>query len=190
MNPDDPRARRTRARLRAAALDLSVEGGGAPLSTAAIARRAGVNRATVYAHYKDADALLTDAMEEALAPVVRAASLCPLDSPAHRAPEPLVELFEHVRANAGLYGRMLGAHGSPGCAAALRTRLTEELSARFTEGARPEGSDGIPVELHASFLAGALIGVIAQGTADDGAPWPPDEAADAVWHLIRPRPPE
>lgn len=142
----------------------------------------------MYAHYKDADALLTDAMEEALAPVVRAASLCPLDSPAHRAPEPLVELFEHVNTNADLYGRMLGAHGGPGCAAALRARLTDELTARFTKGERPDGSEGIPVALHASFLAGALIGVIAQGAADRGAAWRPDEAADAVWRLIRPCP--
>ncbi|WP_344878517.1 TetR/AcrR family transcriptional regulator [Nonomuraea antimicrobica] len=184
MNPDDPRAQRTRARLKAAVLDLAAQQELATITVSALAKRAEVNRATVYLHYPDVDALVTDAMEDTVAAVARAAALCPLDAPRDRAPEPLGELFGHVTANATLYARMLGPQGSARFAARMRERLTGELAGRFADGRRPAGWDDVPVDVHAAYLAGALVGVIAHWVAEDrrgGA----EGAALAFWRLFR-----
>ncbi|WP_017594998.1 TetR/AcrR family transcriptional regulator [Nocardiopsis potens] len=183
MNPDDPRAQRTRARLREAALTLAADADPGTLGVAAIARTAGVNRATVYAHYRDADELLTDAMEDALSQAARAAAVCPLDAPPDRAPAPIRDLFEHVAANAALYRKMLGPQGSPRFAARMRERMTEELTTRFTRGERPSGPTDTPADLHAAYLAGALTGLIAHWTANTPA-LPAGRAADTAWRLV------
>jgi len=183
VNPDDPRARRTRSRLRAAVLELAAERDLAAVTMAEVARRASVNRATIYAHYRDQDELVTDAMEEAVAEVARAAGLCPLDAPPTRAPEPLVDLFAHVARNATLYRRMLDAQGSARFAVRMRNRLAEELVSRFQSGARPPGLDGVPVDVHASYLAGALVSVIAHWVAQP-ARSSVAEIALVTWRLL------
>jgi AcrR family transcriptional regulator len=183
MPPDDPRARRTRASLRAAALDLAGERDPATLTLSADANRAGVNRATVYLHYPDLDALFADAMEEAVATVARAAQLCPLDAPPGTAPPPLVELFEHVSAHATLYARMLGPQGSARFGVRLREALGEALLERFRSGARPSVPNGVPLSVHAAYLAGALAGVIAHCAATDDLPTVTDTAT-ATWRLL------
>ncbi len=181
MPPDDPRARRTRASLRAAALELAGERDPATLTLSAVATRAGVNRATVYLHYPDLDALFADAMEDAVATVARAAQLCPLDAPPGTAPPPLVELFEHVRAHATLYARMLGPQGSTRFTTRLREALTSALLDRFRAGSRQHAADGVPLAVHAAYLAGALAGVIAHCAAADD---PPGGLATATWRLL------
>ncbi|MEU0238813.1 TetR-like C-terminal domain-containing protein [Nocardiopsis sp. NPDC006198] len=203
MNPDDPRARRTRDRLRAALLSLAAERELADVTMSAVARCAEVNRATVYQHYADLDALVADAMDDAVAHVARCAALCPLDAPRDRPPEPLVDLFAHVSENAVLYRRMLSDQGSPRFANRLRERLAGELAARFAAGAGPAGFDDVPVRTHAAYLAGALVGVIADGVragtdgpgsaegrptagAEDGGPVGGTHAlALATWRLLR-----
>ncbi|WP_180903489.1 TetR/AcrR family transcriptional regulator [Nonomuraea indica] len=184
MNPDDPRAQRTRARLRAAVLDLAAEHEFGSITMSAVARRAEVNRATVYLHYPDLDALVTDAMDDTISHVARAAALCPLDSPRDHAPEPLVTLFGHVAAHATLFERMLDAQGSARFTARLRERLTTELTGRFARGARPAGHADVPVEVHAAYLAGALTGVVAHWVSG-GRRTPPEEIALAFWRLFR-----
>ncbi|GAA3155156.1 helix-turn-helix domain-containing protein [Nonomuraea salmonea] len=72
---------RTRARLKEAVRDLAAHQEPAAITMSALAKRAEVNRATIYLHYPDVDALVTDAMEDTLAAVARAAALCPLDAP-------------------------------------------------------------------------------------------------------------
>ncbi|MEV0618985.1 TetR/AcrR family transcriptional regulator [Nonomuraea sp. NPDC050404] len=161
MNSDDPRAQRTRARLKAAVLELAARQELATITMSALAKRAQVNRATVYLHYPDIDSLVTDAMEDAVAAVARAAALCPLDAPRDRVPGPMAELFEHVAGSATMYARMLGPHGSARFAARMRERLTVELAGRFADGRRPSGWEDVPVGVHAAYLAGALVGVIA-----------------------------
>jgi AcrR family transcriptional regulator len=210
VNPDDPRVQRTRDRLRTALLSLAAQSEPGAVTVSTVARRAGVNRATVYQHYADLDALIADAMESAVAHVARCAALCPLDAPRDRAPEPLVDLFGHVADSAVLYRRMLSDHGSARFTNRLRGRLAEELAARFEEGARPPGFDGVPVRTHAAYLAGALVGVIADwvgvgsggteapggaatsgeatvggGAAQLGRAAAPEEAALAFWRLVR-----
>nr|WP_218908674.1 TetR/AcrR family transcriptional regulator [Nocardiopsis sinuspersici] len=184
VNPDDPRVQRTRERLRAALLSLAAETELDDVTMSAVARRAEVNRATVYQHYADLDALVSDAMEDAVAYVARCAALCPLDAPRDRVPEPLADLFGHVADNAVLYRRTLSGHGSARFANRLRERLAKELAARFEEGARPPGFDDVPVRTHATYLAGALVGVITDWVGA-GTSEAPGETALAAWRLLR-----
>lgn len=197
MNPDDPRVQRTRGRLRAALLSLTAETGLKDVTMSVVARRAEINRATAYQHYADLDALVTDSMEGAVAYVARCAALCPLDAPRDRAPEPLVDLFEHVAQNAVLYQQMLSDQGSARFANRLRGRLSEELAMRFEEDARPPGLGRVPVRTHAAYLAGALVGVVADWVGGESAetteeggregvePGTAGEVALATWRLLR-----
>ena len=181
MNPDDPRVRRTRERLRTALLSLATEQELASITMAAVARRAEVNRATAYQHYTDLDALVADAMEDAVAHVTRCATSCPLDAPGDRTPEPLVDLFTHVAENAVLYRRMFAERGSARSAEVLRERITRELTPGFAAGRRPSTHVDVPPNLHASFVAGALVGVIAAAAEAGRSPY-----ADAhdTWLLL------
>jgi AcrR family transcriptional regulator len=184
VNPDDPRVQRTRDRLRAALRTLAAEHELGSLTIAAVAREAGVNRATVYQHYADLDALVADTMEGAAAHVAHCADLCPLDLPDDRPPAPLVDLFDHVAEHAVLYRRMLSDQGSARFAHMLRDRVTEVLAARFARGARPPGFDGVPERLHAAYLAGALVGVVSDSVVHGGGA-SPEATAAATWRLLR-----
>jgi hypothetical protein len=93
-----------------------------------------------------------------------------------------VELFEHVGAHATLYARMLGSQGSARFAARLREALAEALLERFRAGAGPAPTDRVPLGVHAAYLAGALIGVIAHCVTTE--PRPPADAATATWRLL------
>lgn len=184
MNLDDPRARRSRAQLRTAILELTATKDPAAITMAEIARHAGVHRATVYQHFPDVNALLTEAMEDTVTRVARAAALCPRSMPRHEVPPPLLDLFQHVQRNAALYRRMLGPHGSARFATHLRERVTEALVAAFREGRRPAGFDDVPRDVHAAYLAGALIGVITTWTAQDAVP-SASAMAHAFWRLFQ-----
>ncbi|WEO99889.1 helix-turn-helix domain-containing protein [Streptomyces sp. FXJ1.172] len=59
-NPDNPRVQRTRARILAVARELLPEVGLTGLTTALLAERAGVTRQTLYRHWPNRAALLSD----------------------------------------------------------------------------------------------------------------------------------
>ncbi|MER6916694.1 TetR/AcrR family transcriptional regulator [Streptomyces sp. NPDC000594] len=182
----DPRVRRTRALLRSAALELAAEHDVESLTIADIAERATVNRATVYQHYRDRDALLLDAMEEEVGRLAHAAARCPLTQPAGRTPDELVALFRHVETNATLYRRMLGPGGAARFINQLRGLLAHEVAAQL------KGSDTVDTEtaadpslvLRTHYLAGAFVGVFTQWVSMDDRP-SADQAAREVWALLR-----
>lgn len=165
-------------------LGLAAERELSTLTMSEVAKRAGVNRATLYQHYPDVEALVTDAMEGAVSQVARAAALCPLEAPRDSAPQPLVDLFTHVAEHGVLYRRTLSAQGSARFSSRIHDSIAGELRARFERGARPGGFDDVPADLHAAYLAGALTGVITSWITAD-APAPAEETALAVWRLFR-----
>ncbi|URN14108.1 TetR/AcrR family transcriptional regulator [Streptomyces radiopugnans] len=181
----DPRVLRTRALLREAALAIAAERDVDSMTIADIAERATVNRATVYQHYRDRDALLLDAMEEEVGWLARAAARCPLTHPARSAPGELAELFRHVEANATLYRRMLGPGGSARFVNRLRELLAEEVAAQLGAADGGDGSGAAPLlELRAHYLAGAFVGVFTRWVAMPGRP-AAEQAAEEVWRLLR-----
>lgn len=181
----DPRVRRTRALLRTAALELAAERDLESLTIADIAERATVNRATVYQHYRDRDALLLDAMEEEVGRLAHAAARCPLSRPAGHVPEELVDLFRHVGANATLYRRMLGPGGSARFVNRLRELLAAEVAAQ-TAGQTDAGDPaaGPALGLRAHYLAGAFVGMFTHWVSLPDRP-SADRAAGEAWALLR-----
>ncbi|MFF5211667.1 TetR/AcrR family transcriptional regulator [Streptosporangium sp. NPDC000396] len=182
MSHDDPRVRRTRARLRAAVLELAAERDPESITVAEIAQLAEVNRATVYVHYRDRDDLVLDAMETAIGELTAEAVRCPYREPGP-VPASLVMLFEHVGARASLYRRMLGPYGSARFCARLREALVTGLCGPFAAGSRPPGHDDVPPEIHAHHVAGALIGVITYWLQEH-PPRPAGEIAAFMWSLL------
>lgn len=67
---DDPRARRSRAAVLAAGVELLVEGGPEQVTHGAVAKRAAVGRATVYRHWPDSQALLRDVLAAGAHPLL------------------------------------------------------------------------------------------------------------------------
>ncbi|MGY1455642.1 TetR/AcrR family transcriptional regulator [Streptomyces sp. SS8] len=181
----DPRVLRTRALLREAALAIAAERDVESMTIADIAERATVNRATVYQHYRDRDALLLDAMEEEVGRLARAAARCPLTHPAQCAPGELADLFRHVGANATLYRRMLGPGGSARFVNRLRELLAGEVAAQLKAAGGGDGGAAAPLmELRAHYLAGAFVGVFTRWVAMPGRPTA-EQAAEEVWGLLR-----
>ncbi|SBT42930.1 TetR/AcrR family transcriptional regulator [Micromonospora auratinigra] len=183
----DPRVRRTREALRATVRRMAHDGDLASVTVSEVARRSGINRATVYLHYRDREALLLDAMEEAVGEILEAALRCSRElaatgPDADAPPGHLVRLFAHLADNRPLYRGLLGPHGSPACLDRLRELLAEGWRQQLArDGATV---DGLPTGLHAAFLAGALHGVIVEWIAA-ADPTPPADVARGVWVLLR-----
>ncbi|MGK5693445.1 TetR/AcrR family transcriptional regulator [Streptomyces sp. URMC 128] len=180
----DPRVRRTRALLRSAALELAAERDVESLTIADIAERATVNRATVYLHYRDRDALLLDAMEEEVGRLARAAAQCPLTRAAGRAPKELVDLFRHVEANDTLYQRMLGPSGAARFINRLRELLAHEVAVQLSGPDADAPAADPSLELRAHYLAGAFVGVFTHWVSMPDRP-SAAQAAREVWALLR-----
>ncbi|MFJ5281336.1 TetR/AcrR family transcriptional regulator [Streptomyces parvulus] len=190
----DPRARRTRALLRSAVLDLSMEKDLDGITMSDIAERAEVNRATVYLHYKDREDLLLDATESTMDGVVEAARACRLIAHTHELPETapvhLTSLFAHVDKHRAVYRRMLGEDGSPRFAARLERLLAQAWFEQLLTEATPDAFDETALLVRAHFLSGAVLAVIGRWVrgefdGEQGNGMSVTGVADLTWALVR-----
>ncbi|HEX5146122.1 MAG TPA: helix-turn-helix domain-containing protein [Conexibacter sp.] len=104
----------TRARIAAAASALHEEVGVGRTTVADIARRAGVQRLTVYNHFPDLEALLPACSGHWLAehPLPDLAPAFARDDPAERLRTALAALYGWYRENAAMQRRMQGERGT------------------------------------------------------------------------------
>ncbi|MET8942696.1 TetR/AcrR family transcriptional regulator [Streptomyces sp. NPDC004542] len=175
--PEDPRAARTRARLRAALLQECTQRPLAEVGVAALVRRAGVGRATFYVHYDGLEALAVDACADLVREAVEALHAWRgRPDPVH-APPALPAFFAGLAPHAALYRALL----APGGGGPLGHVLHRDLRARsLTERARAGAADA---PLVASAVAATFAGVLADwlhGLLDAS----PEEVADQVWQLL------
>ncbi|PYC79479.1 TetR family transcriptional regulator [Streptomyces tateyamensis] len=175
--PADPRAARTRARLRAALLAECAEQPLAQVSVAALVRRAGVGRATFYLHYADLEALAVDACADVVREAVDALHAWRGVPDPASPPPPLLAFFDELAAQAALHRELL----TPGGGGPLGLLLHRELRARSrTERALA----GAPApDLFASAVAATFVGVLADwlhGLIEAT----PGELAGQVWRLL------
>ncbi|MEU2243706.1 TetR/AcrR family transcriptional regulator [Streptomyces sp. NPDC018338] len=173
----DPRAARTRAKLRRALLDECAERPLAEVTTAALVRRAGVGRATFYVHYADLEALAVDACADVVRDAVDALHAW-RGVPDPAAPPPaLVAFFEGLAPHARLYRALL----SPGGGGPLGQVLHQDLRARSLAERTLVGAP--EPELIASAVAAAFAGVLADWLHGlvEGAP---ARVAGQVWLLL------
>ncbi|WP_406274346.1 TetR/AcrR family transcriptional regulator [Streptomyces sp. NBC_00191] len=151
----DPRAERTRARLREALLEECAERPLAEVSVAALVRRAGLGRATFYLHYPDLDALAVGACAEVVRDAVDALHAW-RGTPDPAAPPPaLTDFFRDLAPHAALYRTLLHEGGS----GPLGDLLHRELRQRSRRERELAGAPSAP--LIASAVAATFAGVLA-----------------------------
>ena len=177
MTPEDPRAARTRAKLRQALLDECAERPLEETGVAALVRRAGVGRATFYVHYRDLEALAVDACAGVVREAVDALHAWRgLPDPVS-APPALHAFFTALAPHAGLYRSLLRPGGGGPLGRVLHHDLRERSLAERTLAGAPDAP------LVASAVAATFAGVLADwlhGLLEGSA----DAVADQVWQLL------
>ncbi|MET7689349.1 TetR/AcrR family transcriptional regulator [Streptomyces sp. NPDC005483] len=175
--PEDPRAARTRARLREALLAECAERPLEEVGVAALVRRAGVGRATFYVHYDGLEALAVDACADVVRDAVEALHAWRgRPDPVH-APPALAEFFASLTPHAALYRSLL----APGGGGPLGRVLHRDLRAYSLRERELAGAADAP--LVASAVAATFAGVLADwlhGLLDASAAG----IADQVWQLL------
>lgn len=181
----DPRIARTRRALQSALVDLARERPLESITVADITARAGVNRSSFYQHYADKDTLLADALDAELEGATTRATAAGLPDPTDLPtgpPAALVVYLHHVDANADLYRRALGEHGS----AAVIARVRDSIEAVIREviaASPPQVLTGIPIDVVAAGITGTALGVVRAWLALDPRP-DVDTAAEWVWRML------
>jgi AcrR family transcriptional regulator len=175
--PEDPRAARTRAKLREALLAECAERPLAEVGVAALVRRAGVGRATFYVHYEGLEALAVDACADVVREAVEALHAWRgRPDPVH-APPALPAFFASLAPHAALYRALL----SPGGGGPLGRVLHRDLRAYSLRERELAGAADAP--LVASAVAATFAGVLGDwlhGLLEGG----PQDIADQVWQLL------
>ncbi|MFD7878625.1 TetR/AcrR family transcriptional regulator [Streptomyces sp. NPDC059766] len=175
--PEDPRAARTRARLRAALLAECAERPLAEVGVAALVRRAGVGRATFYVHYADLEALAVDACADVVREAVEALHAWRGKPDPVHAPPALAAFFDSLTPHAALYRALLG----PGGTGPLGRVLHSDLRAYSLRERALAGAADAP--LVASAVAATFTGVLGDwlhGQLEASAA----EISDQVWQLL------
>lgn len=180
----DRRVARTRRALREALLALIQEKGYAAVTVEEITARANLGRATFYLHYKDKEDLLLEQFGELVNERARQLSEVPLAAwqPGATPPLlPLLSIFEHAAENVELYQIVLRGEGHFRVADRLRSIIAVAISEVIQAITIHEAHDlrlQIPVELLASYFAGALLGSITWWLEQESAQRPtPHEMA-------------
>ncbi|MDG5806268.1 TetR/AcrR family transcriptional regulator [Streptomyces ossamyceticus] len=155
MTAEDPRAARTRAKLREALLDECARRPLDEVSVAALVRRAGVGRATFYVHYADLEALAVDACADVVREAVEALHAWRGRPDPVRAPAALVEFFASLTPHTALYRTLL----APGGGGPLGRVLYQDLRAYSLRERELAGAADAP--LVASAVAATFAGVLA-----------------------------
>jgi AcrR family transcriptional regulator len=177
----DPRIARTRRSLQEALLELARERELDDISVADVVERAGVNRSSFYQHYADKETLLADALD-----VAAQDAGADLPTMIEQTPEPprvLVAYLEHLDANAALYRRVLGEHGSVVAVARLRSRLQDVVLEGITRSGAAGFYENLPRDVVAAGVAGSVLGVLSVWIAMEPRP-EPATAADWLWRVL------
>ncbi|HZE40136.1 MAG TPA: TetR/AcrR family transcriptional regulator [Stackebrandtia sp.] len=175
--PADPRAARTRAKLRRALLDECDQRPLAQASVAALVRRAGVGRATFYLHYTDLEALAVDACADVVRDAVDALHAW-RGTPDPAAPPPaLLDFFDRLTPHANLYRELLSRGGGGPLGHVLHRDLRARSHTERTLAGAPQP------ELVASAVAATFTGILADWLHGD-IEATPAEIAHRVWHVL------
>ena len=151
------------------------------ISVADVAERAEVNRSSFYQHYADKETLLADALD-----AVAEEAGADLPTQIETTPEPphvLVAYLEHLDANAALYRRVLGEHGSAVAVARLRSRLEHVVLDGIGRSGASAFYNDLPRDVVAAGVAGSVLGMLGVWIAMDPRP-APATAADWLWRVL------
>lgn len=183
----DRRIARTQQLLSSALMELVIERGGYDdITIQDITDRANVSRATFYLHYKDKDELLFTSMEKTYDAMVNDhMARLPLDMSPEDYEEILCEAddYEHVAEYADFYRVMLSNNGSVGFLLRVMSYLSQVIKPVLEQQVREASSEPkVPVDLIASFCAGAEIGVM-KWWLENNLNYTPEEMAKMQYML-------
>lgn len=185
MSRPDPRPARTRRQLFDAICALAESHDLNAVSVSEIARTAGVDRGSFYAHYADLNAFLETVSDQLIADFeqMTAAFETPTmyegSVPLHAVPS----LYRLAGAHPGLYRQLLhGARGST-----FAPRLQQHMEAGFIRAAHLYGTTDpngpVPLDVRARFATTGALGLVTHmldhGRADD-----PDPYTLWAWELL------
>jgi AcrR family transcriptional regulator len=153
LDPPDPRVARTRTVIDHAFVQLLFQRSYRSLTVSDISRKAGVGRATFYAHYPSKDALLASQFARIVVPMLlpRPGTAYLLDCTA---------LFDHVRTTPRLF-RNIMAGGEGSGARVIRAALEDRIKALLPEDA------GLPAGLARRFVVSTILAVVGYGLQPD-----------------------
>lgn len=173
----DPRAARTRERLRAALFEACAEQPLGDVSVAEVAQRAHVGRATFYLHYTGLEELAVDACADVVKEAVDALHAW-RGIPNPQSPPPALEEFFHsLDRHRTVYTTLL----TPGGGGPLGLVLHRDLRERSRNERQLAGAP--EAELVAAAVAGTFTGVLADWM-HGLVPGTPGELAARVWRLL------
>ena len=173
----DPRAARTRARLRAALLESCAEQPLSDVRVAEVVQRAGIGRATFYLHYPGLEELAIDACADVVREGVDALHAWRgIPDPA-APPPPLETFFTGLDQHRALYTALLTPGGGGPLGRVLHQDLRERSRTERELAGAPEA------ELVAAAVAGTFTGVLADWM-HGLVPGTPSEVARRVWRLL------
>jgi AcrR family transcriptional regulator len=169
----DRRVRRTRHALRHALVELVLEKGYDRVTVEDVIARADVGRSTFYAHYRDKEDLFLSSFEDEVREAFERSSGADGGSAS-------LWLFRHAAEHADLYRALVKRRGGWALVRRHLEGVLRDLFARQLAG-RADPTD-VPLEVVATFLADALLGVLTWWMDGDT---PVDaEELDRIFHTL------
>jgi AcrR family transcriptional regulator len=179
----DRRARRTRATLQQAHLELILKKGYDATTIQDICNAANVGRSTFYAHYRSKDDLRRSGFEHlrTLLAERQASALASTAEGDERRLAFSLTLFEHARERIQLYRALVGTRGGTLGLATIRKILADLVHNELAAAASPSPAD-LPRELVVQYVVGAFMALLTWWL-DRGAKVPPEQMDAMFRHM-------
>ena len=134
----------------------------AEITVTDICERAMVHRTTFYKHYEDKYALLERGMRQMLdALMLEDDHLPPTAYSVHQPPPYFVRLFEQAAQHRQFYSLMVCGEGNAQFQKLVREYIASAASTSQGHSPTASGHDAIPTALHAHYVAGAALSLLA-----------------------------
>lgn len=183
----DPRVIRTRLMLRDALVELIHERGYEKITVQDITKKATLNRATFYLHYRDKLDLLYQSSDEIIQELVASMNMAfaekdIFDWQSDQPHENFIHLFEHISRNGKLYKVFLTEKNMPHFTSRLMEVLIDFI-AKGIHNVQPEDHRlTVPREFAIRYFAAAFLGVIVWWLEND-MPYSPKYMAAQLLRL-------
>lgn len=184
----DRRIERTRGQLRRAMLELIESSDRASITVQEVTRRAGVNRATFYQHYRDKDELIEQAIDGVVDDVFNACTpiLTGLDRFESETVHPsIIDAYTRIGEHPDLFRRLL-APGGESTFTRIFTQRAVDLALRALDvQSIEEPPDSVPHEIRARASTAVFLS-ICNHWLETGCVQSAEELAAWYWRLTHP----
>ncbi|MCC6705701.1 MAG: TetR/AcrR family transcriptional regulator [Thermomicrobiales bacterium] len=184
----DRRIERTRAQLRNAVMELIEQGDRAEITVQEVTRRARVNRATFYQHYRDKDELIERTIGELVDEVYDACSpvLAGIDRFRPDLVHPsVVHALLKIGERPALFARLIGPGGDPTFNRIFSERTVALGLQALSVQCADEPSNAVPQAIRARASTGMFISICSYWL-ETGCVEPVESVADWYWRLTHP----